>query len=86
MRSELVFGAMTHVPNRFLLTKLVSKAIRKFHRPNTCIQQTANEVFERFSLANPIGGVLHAGNLRPFIPAKRHKSHSESEDLEQSVA
>lgn len=86
MRSELVFGAMTHVPNRFLLTKLVSKAIRKFHRPNTCIQQTANEVFVRITRANPIGGVSHTPNLRSFVSGKKLKKHSEGEDLEQSVA
>jgi hypothetical protein len=35
MSSELVFGAMAHVSNRFLLTNLASKATRKFHGPNT---------------------------------------------------
>ena len=54
MRSELVFGAMTHVSNRFLLTKLASKATRKFHRPNTCIQETTNDVFVRLSRSSPI--------------------------------
>jgi hypothetical protein len=54
MRSELVFGAMAHIPNRFLLTKLASKATRKFHRPNTRIQDTTNEVFVRFSRSSPI--------------------------------
>jgi hypothetical protein len=54
MRSELVFGAMAHIPNRFLLTKLASRATRKFHRPNTRIQDTTNEVFVRFSRSSPI--------------------------------
>lgn len=54
MRSELVFGAITHVPNRFLLTKLASKATRKFHRPNTRIQETTNDVFVRLSRSSPI--------------------------------
>jgi hypothetical protein len=54
MRSELVFGAMAHVSNRFLLTKLASKATRKFHKPNTRIQDTTNEVLERFSRSRPI--------------------------------
>ena len=30
MRSELMFGAMTYVSNRFLLTRLASKATRRF--------------------------------------------------------
>jgi hypothetical protein len=53
MRSQLVFGAMAHISNRFLLTKLASKATRKFHRPNTRIQDTTNEVLERFSRSSP---------------------------------
>jgi hypothetical protein len=43
MRSELIFGAMTHVANRYLLTKLAAKATRKLHRPNTRIQDTTND-------------------------------------------
>jgi hypothetical protein len=57
MRSELVFGAMAHVSNRFLLTKLASKATRKFHRPNTRIQDTTNYVLERFSRCGPMSKV-----------------------------
>ena len=54
MRSELVFGAMTYVSNRFLLTRVAAKATRRFHRPNTRIEDTANEVFERFTHNEPI--------------------------------
>jgi hypothetical protein len=54
MRSELIFGAIAHVSNRYLLTKLASKATRIFHRPNTRIQDTANDVFARFSLSSPL--------------------------------
>jgi hypothetical protein len=54
MRSELVFGAMAHISNRYLLTKLASRATRKFHKPNTRIQETTNEVFVRFSRSSPI--------------------------------
>jgi hypothetical protein len=56
MRSVLIFGATTYVPNRFMLTGLASKATRRFHRPHTRIQDTANEVFERFSRVNPVAG------------------------------
>jgi hypothetical protein len=51
MRSELVFASMVYVSNRFLLMRLASKATRKFHRPNTRIQDTTNDVFERFTRA-----------------------------------
>jgi hypothetical protein len=56
MRSERVFAAMTYVPNRFLLTKLAAAATRKFHRPNTRIQETMDEVLLRFSQMNPMAG------------------------------
>jgi hypothetical protein len=54
MRSELVFNAMAYVSNRFLLTKLASKATRNLHRPNSRIQDTTNEALVRFSCANPM--------------------------------
>jgi DNA polymerase III alpha subunit len=54
MRSELVFGAMIQVPNRLLLVRLASKATRILHGPNSRIQETMNDVFERFRHANPI--------------------------------
>ena len=87
MRSELIFGAMTHVSNRFLLTRLASKAIRSFHRPNTRIQDTVNAVFEHFTHANPLAGVPYAGNLQSFpCAAQGGETHSFYEDREQSVA
>jgi hypothetical protein len=64
MRSELVFDAMTYVPNRYLLVRLAARATRRLHRPNTRIQDTTNDVFERFTHANPIAGVRYTGNLQ----------------------
>jgi hypothetical protein len=54
MRSELVFYAMTNVPNRFLLMKIASKATREFHRPNSRIPDTVNDVLVRFGGKNPM--------------------------------
>ncbi|MFZ0633450.1 MAG: DNA-directed RNA polymerase subunit omega [Acidobacteriaceae bacterium] len=54
MRSELVTGALEYVPNRFLLTRLAATAIRAFHRPNTRIADTANDVLRRFNTKSPI--------------------------------
>ena len=54
MRSHLVFGAMGNVSNRYLLTKLTSKAVRGMHKPGVRIEDTTNDVFVRFSCANPI--------------------------------
>jgi hypothetical protein len=86
MRSDLIFGAMTYVSNRFLLTRLASKATRSFHRPNTRVEDTANEVFERFTQVNPLAGVSNASNLQSFPRAAQGETRSSYDHLEQSVA
>jgi hypothetical protein len=48
---------MTHVPNRYLLAKPALKAVREFHKAGVRIEDTANDVFVRFSHANPIGEI-----------------------------
>ena len=53
MRSDLVFGALSHVANRYQLCQLASKATRKLHKPNTRLQDTTNEVLVRFHSTNP---------------------------------
>ncbi|MFP5206234.1 MAG: DNA-directed RNA polymerase subunit omega [Acidobacteriota bacterium] len=55
MRSDLVFGALSHVSNRYQLCQLASKATRKLHKPNTRLQDTTNEVLVRFHTSNPGG-------------------------------
>jgi hypothetical protein len=59
MRSDLVFGALSHVSNRYQLCQLASKATRKLHKPNTRLQDTTNEVLTRFQSTNP-------GSSAPF--------------------
>jgi hypothetical protein len=70
MRSDLVFEAMAHVSDRFLLTKLVSKTTRKFHKPNTRIQDTTNAVLVRLTRANPIAGVQRISQMIA-VPLRR---------------
>lgn len=53
MRSDLVFGALAHVSNRYQLCQLASKATRKLHKPNTRLQDTTNDVLHRFQTTNP---------------------------------
>ena len=53
MRSDLVFGALSHVSNRYQLCQLASKATRKLHKPNTRLQDTTNEVLGRFQFSDP---------------------------------
>jgi hypothetical protein len=70
MRSELVFDAVVHVSNRYLLVRAAAKAIRKLHRHNTRIPDTANEVFSRFGSANPlVAQTRNSGD--PFIQLRR---------------
>jgi len=57
MRSDLIFGALTHVTNRYELCQLASKATRKLHKPNTRLQDTTNEVLDRFKDTVPMGVV-----------------------------
>ena len=57
MRSDLVFGALSHVSNRYQLCQLASKATRKLHKPNTRLQDTTNEVLARFHGSNPAAAV-----------------------------
>ena len=42
MRSELIFKAVAHVPNRYLLVRLLAKGTRKMHKPNTRVEDTTN--------------------------------------------
>ena len=72
MRSELVTGALKHVPNRYLLTRLAAKAIRGFHRPNTSVAETANEVLSRFVLSDPLARRPKPSS--PKAPELRHAS------------
>lgn len=60
MRSDLIFGALTHVKNRYELCQLASKATRKLHKPNTRLQDTTNEVLDRFKDAVPMSGQFEA--------------------------
>ena len=52
MRSDRVFKALPTLRNRYMLCQLASKATRKFHRPNTRIQETMNEVLNRIGVAD----------------------------------
>ena len=54
MRSDLIFGALAHVRNRYELCQLASKATRKLHKPTTRLQDTANDVLVRFHENNPM--------------------------------
>jgi hypothetical protein len=84
MRSELVFGAMAHVPNRFLLTKLAATATRKFHRPHARIQETVTEVLHCFNHVSPIPRAQESSNVQLFRQVER--THQRRINQSQAVA
>ena len=64
MRSELVFAAERSLPNRYSLCRLVSTATRKFHRPNTRIEETTDLVLRRIAKANAGVGELDNAEIQ----------------------
>jgi hypothetical protein len=52
MRSNLVYGALHTMRNRYMLCQVASKATRKFHRPNTRIPDTMNDVLNKIADSN----------------------------------
>lgn len=72
MRSDLVFRALSQVTNRYRLCQLASKATRKLHKPNTRLQDTTNEVLNRFHTTNP--GVEAAEEATAAQPVERRRA------------
>ena len=58
MRSDLIYDSLKPVTNRYMLCQLVSKATRRFHRPNTRIQDTMNDVLVRVGKADEQEAVI----------------------------
>jgi len=73
MRSDLVFGALSQVTNRYQLCQLASKATRKLHKPNTRLQDTTNEVLVRFHSTNPSGNAA-APSATAAQPVERRRA------------
>jgi hypothetical protein len=74
MRSDLIFGALTHVNNRYKLCQLASKATRKLHKPNTRLQDTTNEVLDRFKDTIPMDLTVEDGVPAPERLLPRSKT------------
>ena len=71
MRSDLIFGALTHVQNRYQLCQLAAKATRKLHKPNTRLQDTTNEVLDRFKDTVPMDETAEMPVRKIEIPQRR---------------
>jgi hypothetical protein len=71
MRSDLVFGALSHVSNRYQLCQLASKATRKLHKPNTRVQDTTNDVLYRFHATDPGCVAPFEASIEQMVEARR---------------
>lgn len=71
MRSDLIYDALDTVTNRYLLCQLVSKATRKFHKPNTRIQETMNDVLVRVGGADEAEEVISSSTDKLAEPQRR---------------
>jgi hypothetical protein len=49
MRSDLVHGAIARIASRYHLCHLVCKGARKFHRLDTRLQDTTNDILVRLA-------------------------------------
>jgi len=75
MRSDLIFGAAKHIPNRYLLAGALAKAARALHRPGTRIQDTTNDVLVRFAHADQIAP--YAGPpIAADVPSRSNKAQT----------
>ena len=65
MRADLTLTALASESNRYLLARLVAKATRMLHRPNTRVQDTMNDAFKWFGCTKP--GVAAMPRKRPVV-------------------
>lgn len=71
MRSDLIYNALDTVRNRYLLCQLISKATRKFHKPNTRVQETMNDVLVRVGKADEADDVIEVAAVKVALPQRR---------------
>ena len=71
MRSDLIYDALGTVQNRYLLCQVASKATRKFHRPNTRVQDTMNDVLTRVGKADEPKRVMNHNQELTLEPQRR---------------
>lgn len=71
MRSDLIYDALGTVQNRYLLCQVASKATRKFHRPNTRVQDTMNDVLTRVGKADVAQRVMNHNEKPALEPQRR---------------
>lgn len=62
MRSQLVYSAGLHVPNRFLLATIVMRAVRTLHINSSRTEDTANRVFSDIAEGRFVDTGAHESN------------------------
>jgi hypothetical protein len=67
----LIYDALDTVRNRYLLCQLISKATRKFHKPNTRVQETMNDVLVRVGKAQEAQTVIEVATIKVAEPQRR---------------
>ena len=65
MRSEKVYRALSHIPNRFRLCQATARATKRMHIPSTRTQDTMNAVLGEIS-SGTFGEVVKTS--RPAAP------------------
>jgi len=71
MRSDLVHRAITRIGSRYHLCHLVCKGARKFHRLDTRLQDTTNDILVRLASSWQDDGAP-AGLAAHFHPSEGH--------------
>lgn len=67
MRSELVYSAGIQIQNRFLLSSVVMRAVKRLHVPSTRVEDTANQVFTDIAVGTYIDVKVPAIQPQPLI-------------------
>jgi hypothetical protein len=63
MRSELVFAAKRRLSDRYALCRIAATATRKFHRPNTRIEDTTDAVLRHIADAGVTSASLRGKDI-----------------------
>jgi len=63
MRSELVFAAKRNLSNRCELCRLLAIAVRKFHTPNTRIEETTDAILRHVAYSGVGAETLDRANI-----------------------
>lgn len=68
MRSQQVYQALVHIPNRFALCRITSIALQKLHRSNGRTEDTINDVLRdidryKSSRSRSLQSVVHVESI-----------------------